>query len=257
MKLPVSVCIISGAEAHRIGRALDSVSGWTEEIVVVLNQEAADGTDRIAGERGARVVREPWQGFVAQKNSVLSKASQPWVLGLDADEAVSPELRDEIATLLSKNDNQCEAYSFPRLSFYLGRWIRHGDWYPDRCTRLWQRGKAHWTGIDPHASLKVEGSTGRLKNHLWHYTTDTLDHQLVKTSKYADDFVVHCRQQGRQIRMADLLVRPAWRFVRAYFVRLGFLDGWQGYTIAYMTAFYTFLRYAKAREAQIRVNKPE
>ena len=132
----------------------------------------------------------------------------------------------------------------------MGRWIRHGDWYPDRCVRLWQKAKGRWTGIDPHAALQVDGRVRKLHRHLLHYTTHTLNHQLAKTVKYADDFVRHCQEQGRRITVADLVIRPVWRFGRAYLLKLGFLDGWQGYVIAWMTACYTFLRYAKAREAQ-------
>src|SRR5206468_2850042 len=117
----------------RIGRALESVAGWSSEIVVVLNSEVADGTDEIAARHGARVFREPWKGFVGQKNSATEKAAQPWLFNLDADEVVSEKLRGEIQALFSNSPEQAVAYSLPRLSYYFGRWIRHGDWYPDRC----------------------------------------------------------------------------------------------------------------------------
>ncbi|HWQ91626.1 MAG TPA: glycosyltransferase family 2 protein [Clostridia bacterium] len=249
--IPVSVCIISGAEAHRIGRALDSVAGWTSETVIVLNEEVADGTDAVARQHGARVFREPWKGFVAQKNSVCDKATQPWILGLDADEAVSPELRDQILAQFAR-EPEAAGYSVPRRTFYFGRWIRHGDWYPDRCVRLWRRGQARWVGVDPHAALRVEGEVRKLSGDLLHYTSDTINHQVTKTVSYAEDFVRHCARTGRRITFWDLILRPSWRFLRAYFFKLGFLDGWQGYTIAWMTAFYTFLRYVKAREAQLQ-----
>jgi glycosyltransferase involved in cell wall biosynthesis len=253
-RLPISVCMISEAEASRIGRALESVAGFASEIIVVLNAEVADGTDRIAAEHGAKVFREPWKGFIAQKNSAAAKATQEWLLNLDADEVVSAELQDEIFSLFTRLPEACAAYSFPRLSFYLGRWIRHGDWYPDYCIRLWQRGKACWVGINPHAALDVDGNVRKLEHHLLHYTNETLNNQVVKTVNYADDFVHHWAKNGRQITLGDLVARPAWRFVRAYFLKLGFLDGWQGYTIAWLTAFYTFLRYAKAREAQAQTS---
>jgi glycosyltransferase involved in cell wall biosynthesis len=248
--LPLSVCMISGAEAPRIGRALESVASWTAEVIIVLNDDVTDDTQRIATEYGARVFPEKWRGFIAQKNSALAKATQPWLLGLDADEVVSLELRAEIMTLFASAPEKSTAYSMPRCSFYFGRWIRHGDWYPDRCTRLWQRGKARWIGTDPHAALEVDGATSNLRHDLLHYTTETLNHQVNKTVQYAEDFARHCAVQGRRVSTPDLVVRPAWRFIRAYFLKLGFLDGWQGYSIAWLTAFYTFLRYAKAREVQ-------
>ncbi len=252
-RLPISVCMISGAEALRIGRALESVESWASEVIVVLNQEVNDNTEEIARRHGAKVFREPWRGFVEQKNSVQGKAGQPWLLGLDADEAVSTELREEISALLGRNP-QFGAYSVPRCSYYFGRWIRHGDWYPDRCVRLWQRGKGRWVGIDPHAALTVEGPIGKLTHDLLHYPNETINHQIAKTVKYADDFVRHCAENGRRITLPDLVARPAWRFVRGYVLKLGFLDGWQGYTIAWLTAFYTFLRYVKAREAQLKTD---
>jgi glycosyltransferase involved in cell wall biosynthesis len=250
--LPVSVCLISGAEAHRIGQALASVAGWTAEIVVVLNEEAADGTDRVVAEYGGRVVREPWKGFIEQKNSASAKTTQPWILNIDADEAVSPPLRAEFEGLFQRDPGSSgpAAYEFPRCTLYHGRWIRHGDWYPDRVRRLWRRGEARWTGVNPHARLEVQGRVGRLGGDLLHYSMETYEHQIAKTMAYADDFVRHAAATQHRITNFDLWVRPTWRFLRSYVVRLGFLDGWQGYSIAWMTAFYTFLRYAKARASQ-------
>jgi glycosyltransferase involved in cell wall biosynthesis len=251
-KLPISVCIISGAEAHRIGKCLASVVDWTTEIVVVLNQEVTDGTDKVAEKFGAKVFREPWRGFIGQKNSAAAKATQSWILGLDADEAVSPKLKDEIAQAVGRPlSDSVGAFEFPRCTFYFGRWIRHGDWYPDRVIRLWKKDAARWAGIEPHAALEVRGAVSRLRGDLLHYTADSLNRQVAKTVAYADDFARHCQEQGRKVYPSDLILRPAWRFVRGYFLKLGFLDGWQGFTIASMTSFYTFLRYARARESQL------
>ena len=244
--------MISGAEAHRIRRTLDSVAGWVQEIIIVINDDVTDGTDQIALSYGAKIFREPWKGHIAQKNSAADKATQPWILGLDADEVVSPALRSEFAGLLDGSGPamKAAAYSFPRCAFYCGRWIRHGDWYPDRQTRLWKRGQARWGGIDPHDKLLVDGAVDQLRQELLHYTAETINHQIVKTMKYADDFVRHCAEQNRTVTFLDLLARPVWRFWRAYLFRLGFLDGWQGLAIAWLTAFYTFLRYVRVREVQ-------
>src|SRR5262249_27941946 len=149
------VCMISSAEAHRIGGTLESVADWASEIVVVLNEEVTDGTDTIAAKHGAKVFREPWRGFIAQKNSAADKATQPWLLNLDADEVVSPELAAEIAGAVGNTNSSCAAYEFPRCTFYCGRWIRHGDWYPDRVLRLWKHGTGRWAGQDPHAHLDI------------------------------------------------------------------------------------------------------
>lgn len=250
--LPISVCMIAGAEAGRIRRALDSVVGWTAEIVVVLNEDVADGTDQIAESAGARVFREPWKGYIGQKNSVAAKAQQPWLLGLDADEEVSNALREEIVSTLTTPAARepFAAFSFPRCSRFCGRWIRHGDWYPDRTVRLWRRGKAEWTGQEPHARLEVHGRVGRLRGDLLHYTAVDLAHQVMKGLTYADCFVRQRRASPARVGLLDLGLRPWWRFVRGYVLRLGFLDGWQGLAIARLAAFETFLKYARLREAR-------
>jgi len=247
---PISVCMIAGAEAHRIGRALESVVGWTAEIIVVVNEDVDDGTDRVAEQFGARVFREPWKGYVAQKNSAAEKATQPWILGLDADEVVSESLRDEIIRVISdpRLSERFAAFSFPRCTWFCGRWIRHGDWYPDRQTRLWRRGMAKWGGIDPHDKLVVNGRVGRLRGDLLHFTALDLNHQIVKYLKYAEIFAQQRVQTRKPASQFDLFVRPIWRFLRSYLFRLGFLDGWQGLLVAQITAFGTFIRYAKVCE---------
>ena len=250
-KLPVSVCIIAGAEERRIGRALKSVADWAAEIIVVLNEDVRDGTEEIALKHGAKVFREPWKGFVAQKNSAADKATQAWLLNLDADEAVTPELAAELGRVITGGTTSHAIYRFPRCSYYCGRWIRHGDWYPDYVRRLWRKGTTRWIGKEPHAALELDGPEGRLRGDLLHYPMETINHQIIKTIKYADDFVQHCAEQKQSVTFLDLLVRPPWRFVRGYVFKLGFLDGWQGFSIAWLTAFYTFLRYVKVREAEL------
>ncbi len=249
-KLPLSVCIVSGAEAHRIGRAVASVVGWTTELVVVLNADVADGTDRIIEATGGRVYREPWKGFIGQKNSATAKCTQPWLLNLDADEEVSPALRDEIIQLLGRAPRTNAAYEFPRCTLYCGRWIRHGDWYPDRVRRLWQRNLARWSGDEPHAQLTVDGSLGRLRSDLWHYSFENIAHHVSKIVPYQQPAVRRRLATGPPASVAELVVRPWWRFLRGYVFRRGFLDGWQGYYIARLNAFATLTRYALCFESR-------
>ncbi|MDB6054777.1 MAG: wcaA [Verrucomicrobiales bacterium] len=253
-KLPITACYIAGAEAHRIGKSLESVAGWVSEIVVVLNFEVSDGTDKIVESFGGKVFREPWKNFIAQKNSAAEKANQTWILGLDADEIVSEQLKSEITALFESPENQIQnhgAFQFPRCTYYCERWIRHGDWYPDRVTRLWKRGSAKWIGIDPHASLQVNGTIGRLKADLLHYSNESIDKQITKIIPYSQDFVAHGLETNRRPGPFDLFIRPTWRFLRAYVFRLGFLDGWPGYYIASLTAFSTLTRYIKIKEARL------
>ena len=145
-KLPVSICIISGAEADRIGRALESVADWTSEIIVVLNEDVNDGTEKIALRHRARVYRHAWLGFREQKNLVAGYASEPWILQLDADEEVSDELRKELFDFFEGAQERFAGASFPRKVWFLGRWITHGDWYPDRVLRLYRRDAGRWGG---------------------------------------------------------------------------------------------------------------
>ncbi|HAV63649.1 MAG TPA: glycosyltransferase family 2 protein [Verrucomicrobiales bacterium] len=256
-RLPISLCMIAGTEAGQIGDSLAAVADWVAEMHVVINDTVADGTDEIARRHGATVHREPWKGHVAQKNSALNKATQPWVLGLDADEVVSAPLREEIFQLFAglggdELTGGPAAYSFPRCTMVCGRFLRHGDWYPDRQTRLWRRGRAKWAGENPHDKLAVDGSIGRLRNDLLHYGVPELNRQLAKIGPYTDDFVRQRLARGQNAGGLALLLRPWWTFIRGYFLRLGFLDGWQGYYVARMNAFTTLTRYVKLREARRR-----
>ncbi|HTH49928.1 MAG TPA: glycosyltransferase family 2 protein [Candidatus Limnocylindria bacterium] len=253
-RVPVSVCIISGAEAGRIGRALASVSSWAAEVNVVLNEEVTDGTEEICRQHGAHVFREPWRGYVAQVNSAATKASQPWILGLDADEAITPGLEAEICAVVNTESDASQpvAFSMPRLSFYAGRWIRHGDWYPDRKIRLWRRGQGAWEGEDPHYHVVVQGAVGRFRGDIQHFSFESLKHHVAKLQVYSDIFARDARKTGRSPSLLDLAIRPPWRFLRGYFFRLGFLDGWQGFVIAWMSALLAFLKYAKLREACLK-----
>lgn len=252
-RLPISVCMVAGNEAHRIRRALESVAGWTCEIVVITDDAVTDATEEIAASYGAKVIREPWKGISGHRNLASVKATQPWLLALDADEVVSPALRDEISQVLSATGARANAspaaYGFPRCTFYSGRWIRHGDWYPDRIVRLWRNGKGHWSG-NLHEKLIVQGRIVYLRGEILHYSMESLEHQIRKMLKYVDIFVQTQLERGRTVTFLDLLVHPLWRFCRGYLFRLGFLDGWQGFTISWLAAFYTFLRYARVREAQ-------
>jgi glycosyltransferase involved in cell wall biosynthesis len=252
-KLPISVSMISGAEAGRIGRALESVREWTSEIVVVFNEEVRDGTEEIALRHGAKVFREPWKGYQAQKNSATGKSSQEWIFNLDADEAVSTELRDEIVHLFAEGQalEGVAALNFPRLSWFCGRWIRHGDWYPDRQTRIWRRGRGEWGGVDPHPHIVVDGPFRRLRGDLEHYSTDSINRRLEKIIPFSDEFLAQRGPSMGTPGLFELGLRPAWRFLRAYIIKRGFLDGWQGYYIASHTAFATLVRYAKVREARL------
>jgi len=218
-KLPISVCLISGAEAARIGRTLASVSEWTSEIVVVLNEEVQDETEKIAVSFGAKIFRHPWQGFREQKNLVLQYATQPWVLNLDADEEVSPELRASIFQFFQGDYEHFAGADFARKVWFMGRWITHGDWYPDRVLRLFQRGKGCWGGSPEHCRIELQGAKKKLPGDLLHYTNPNINSYVQKINYFADIFLQ--RQLEEKVRWCacSSVFRSGWRFLRAYFSR--------------------------------------
>ena len=178
-KLPISVCMISGPEAHRIRRTLASVADWSSEIIVVLNHDDCDGTDEIAEKFEAKVVREPRKGHICPQNSVAAEATQAWIVGLDSDEVVSAELRAEI------QHTQVATFSFPRLAHCCRCWILNGDWYPDRQTPRGQRGFAARGGIGPQDKLEVRGNVGLMLIGLARSTAETKDRLIAKVIAFA------------------------------------------------------------------------
>jgi glycosyltransferase involved in cell wall biosynthesis len=236
----ISATIVTLNEERNIARAIESLTCVDE--VVVIDSGSTDQTRAIAARLGARVIEEPWRGYAAQKNFAASCARNNWVLSLDADEALTPELAAEIAGL----EPQYDGYSFPRRAQYLGRWIHHGGWYPDRKVRLYNRTKAEWTGAYVHESVHVNGTVGELKNDLLHYTCDSLSEHLRTLDRYTSLAAEEIRAGGRAVPIHRLTLDPAWTFFKSYIIQRGFLDGRQGLTIAWMAALYTFLKYSKA-----------
>jgi glycosyltransferase involved in cell wall biosynthesis len=250
-KLPISVSLISGPEAARIGRTLQSVHEWTKEIVVVLNEEVQDGTEEIALRygTGTRVIRKPWAGFRDQKNISLRETTQPWVLCLDADEEVSPELRAGIFDFFESgaSERYAGAY-FARKVWFLGRWITHGDWYPDHVLRLIKSGTGTWGGSPDHCKIILTGKEKKLPGDLYHYTNPTIRSYVEKINFQSDNFLQRQIEDKRAWSAPFVIIRSMWRFLRAYFFRLGFLDGFPGFFIAASNAYATLVRHSRLFE---------
>lgn len=246
-RLPVSVSMTSRNEAHNLPRSLGSVAGWTSEIVVVVN-DCTDGTEDVARGFGARVIPHAWEGYRDQKRFALVQCTQPWVLALDADEEVSPELRADIFRFFEGDHDRFSGAMFPRKVWFLGRWITHGDWYPDWSLRLFRRGSGQWQGSPEHDKIELDGPCARLRGELLHYSNPTLNSHVGKIPVFADYFLRRQLEAGRKWSLAESLIRPWWRFVRCYVLRRGFLDGFPGYYIARATAFATFVRYSRLYE---------
>ncbi|MGE5570882.1 MAG: glycosyltransferase family 2 protein [Rhodospirillales bacterium] len=242
--MKISATIITCDEERNIARAIESLRCCDE--IVVVDSGSVDRTVEIAARLGARVIESPWPGYAKQKNLAASQAAHDWIFSIDADEALSEALEAEIWQL-KKNGPEHDAYTMPRMAQYLGRWILHSGWYPDRKVRLYNRNKATWVGEFVHESVQVEGSIGHLQSNLLHYTCDSLSEHLRTLDRYTTLAAQEVVARGHKPAWPNLILEPTWTFLQTYFLKLGFLDGLEGLTIAYMAATYTFLKYAKAR----------
>jgi glycosyltransferase involved in cell wall biosynthesis len=242
--MKISATIIAVNEELNIARAIESLRCCDE--VVVVDSGSTDRTIEIARNLGARVIESPWHGYAKQKNVAAQNAENEWILSLDADEALSEALEAEIWQL-KKNGPEFHAYTMPRMAQYLGRWILHSGWYPDRKVRLYDRSKAIWVGEFVHESVQVDGTVGHLDSNLLHYTCDSLSEHLRTLDHYTTLAAQEIVANRRLVSWPELLLDPPWTFVRTYFLQRGFLDGFEGLVIAQMAAIYSFLKYAKAR----------
>lgn len=238
---PISVTIIAHNEAERIGACIDSAS-WADEIIVV-DSGSTDDTQEICRKRGALVIQHSWEGYAAQKNFALSEASHSWILSLDADECVSPELAEEILFVLS-DDAPAEGYRMPRKNIFFGCWFRHGDLWPDYQLRLFRRDAGAFNEKSVHESVVVEGRVGVFSSPLEHYSYDSLFDFFQKQVKYARLSAEDLFSRGIQPGIADFVLRPLWRFFRSYVLKMGLLDGLNGLWVSAGSAYYVFMRAA-------------
>lgn len=245
--MKISATIITLNEESNLPRALERLA-FCDEIVVV-DSGSTDQTANVARAAGAKVLENSWPGYANQKNFAAAQAANDWILSLDADEALSDDLAAEIARLHQESDPRYDAYRFPRRARYLGAWIRHSGWYPDSKIRLYDRRKARWVGDYVHESVVADGPVGELKSDLLHYTCDNLESHIRTVDRYTTLAAREWRDSRGAVPAWRLFVAPPWAFLRSFILRLGFLDGWRGFVLAWMAAFYVFSKYAKARFA--------
>ena len=238
----ITCCIICFNEEANIRRCLESVK-WCDEIVIV-DSFSTDQTVAICRQYTQRIIQRPWPGYVEQKRFALSQATHEWVLNVDADEEVSPELRHEMLAVLHRNHPDVDGYYIPRLVYYLGRWWWRG-WYPGLRLRLFRKAKVRWGGVDPHEKVLLQGQADRLRGDLYHYTYDDIHDHLRALNGLTEIASRELALRGKQARLSDLLLRPLWRFLRFYVVSGGFREGVPGFFVAVTSAFYVFLKYAK------------
>jgi glycosyltransferase involved in cell wall biosynthesis len=248
--MKITATVITLNEEHNIAAALESIS-WADEIIVV-DSESTDRTVDIARRFTDRVFVRPWPGYSAQKNFAASQAANDWIFSLDADERVSDELAREIETLKTGGEHQADGFEMPRLTFYLGRWIKHSGWYPDYKLRLYNRNRARWRGEFVHEALDVDGEVKRLSSNILHYTVrDASEHHL-RMDRYTTLAAQQAFAQAGRASLGTTLFSPLAVFLRSYFFKLGFLDGIQGLAIARFAAHYEFLKQLKLWEMTMK-----
>jgi len=241
--IPVSATIITLNEAHRIADAVRALDFCDE--VLVVDSGSHDLTCEIAARHGARVLHRSWTGYADQKNFAAENARNDWVFNVDADERPSPGLRDEIVEWQKATDTPRIAWSMPRLTEYLGAWVRHSGWYPDRKVRLYDRRHSRWEGNFVHESLRVDGPVGSFQRDLLHFPFRSVEDHYERIDRYTRLAAKAAEENGRRFSAARLAVAPPVAFLRILFLRAGFLDGWRGLRIAYMGARYVYLREAR------------
>jgi glycosyltransferase involved in cell wall biosynthesis len=240
----ISAVVITRDEEHNIGRCLASLEVVADEMLVV-DSGSTDATCALATKAGARVVHHPWAGYAAQKNHANSLACHPWILSIDADEALSPELARSIVEARQKG--LLGAYRFNRLTNYCGTWVRHGGWYPDAKVRLFHRDAARWEGDHVHERLVLQPGTAvtHLRGDLLHYSITSLEDHRARIERYSALKAQELLEEGRRPGLLKRWLAPTFKFVQGYLLQGGFLDGKAGWHIARESARAKHLKYAK------------
>lgn len=243
----ISAVIITYNEEINIGRCLESLQGLANEIVVV-DSFSTDKTEEICQGYGVRFIKHPFEGYMEQKNWAAAQATYDHLLSLDADEALSEQLKSSILEV--KINWRHDGYSFNRLTNYCGQWIRHLGWYPDRKLRLWDRRKGTWQGKGLHERfvMYADTTTAFINGDLFHYSYYSIRGHIDQVNKFTDIGAATALKNGKRASILMIVLNPLWKFFRDYIVKLGFLDGYYGLVISVISAQATFLKYVKMRE---------
>ncbi len=244
---PLSAVVITLNEEENLPRCLKSLD-WVAELLVV-DAGSTDRTREVAVQGGARVLEHPWEGYGQQKNWALTQTTQPWVLFLDADEAVSPALKNELLEFVT-GDGKWQGRSYggadmPRKTWFLGRWILHGGWYPNRLVRLVHREKGRWTEPAVHEQLQVQGETHHFSADLLHYTFKTVGDQVLTNVRFARLGARAAKTQGKASSLLHIIFKPIGKFLETYLWKRGFLDGFPGFVISVNAAHSIFMKYVE------------
>jgi len=242
----ISAVIITRNEEKRLEPALESLAGAVSEIIVV-DCSSSDDTRKIARKFTPNVYEHKWTDFAAQKNYATGLASKSWILSLDADERLSPDLRLELAAMRDIEPS-CAAFYVPFKNWYLGKWINHSGWRPDLRLRLFRKDKGLWVGDFVHERLKVEGKVDKLKGHIHHFPFAGIDEQVSRINEFSRLEAQKFYAAGKKARLWHVCFQPFQRFFSTYFLKLGIFDGFPGFVIAGLAGYEVFLRYIKLRD---------
>ncbi len=244
--MKVSAVVVCFNEEENIERCLKSLE-WADEIVVV-DSFSTDNTISICKRYTDRIYQRKWPGINKQKEFAVSLTRNEWVFVLDADEEVSRELRDEIRERLEADNGRYDGYMAKRHTYYLGRWINHGGWYPDYKLRLFKKSRGRFVGEDPHDKIEVLGEVGKLKGEIYHYTYKDISHHIRTINSFSDVVSDVLLKKREKFILTKMLLKPPIKFLETYIYKLGFLDGIPGLIISVLSSYYVFLKYAKLWE---------
>ncbi len=245
----ISAVLISFNEQEKVARALSSLRGIADEIIVV-DSRSTDQTRRICRQFTDRVIERPWPGYRRQKQFATDQSTHEWVLSLDCDEELSPALRRELTAWKASSDPDPDGYFIPRLTWFMGRWIRHTTWHPDWQLRLFRPSQGKWQGGRVHESFNVEGSTARLENPIWHYTYSDFSEYLRQLDRFSTLAAADAIDAGKRAGVGRLVLSAPLSFFKNYFLKRGFLDGVPGLTVSALAAVSTLFKHLKLWELE-------
>jgi len=252
----ISACIISFNEEKKIEACLQSLQPVVDEIIVV-DSLSTDRTVEIAGKYTDRIFNQTFLGHIEQKNLAVDKASNDWILSLDCDERLSEQLQQSILAVKDKLDN-ADAYCMSRKTFYVYRWLDH-CWYPDIKTRLFNRNTSRWGGTNPHDHIETRGSNiVRLKGDIQHYSFDSISDHLQTIDKFTEIGADELIRKNKRFNILSPVTHASWTFIKLYFVKRGFLDGFAGLVVSVLSYMHVFIKYSKAyiKRKQLRSAQP-
>lgn len=240
----ISAVILTLNEERSIERCILSVKNIVDEILIV-DSFSSDTTAQKCISLGVRFIQHKFDGYIEQKNWAMGQAENDYILSLDADETLSPELKQSILQI--KNNWCADGYMFHRVTSYCGKWIRHGGWYPDSKIRLWDRNKGQWGGINPHDTVVMNKNSKvlKIKQDILHYSFETVFDFFQQSERFSTIAALAMFEKNKKINSLMIIVKPIWKFIKDYFIKMGFLDGYQGFVVARVNAMATFSKYIK------------